>query len=49
VRLSYRDIAWRRVVPVVSDNYFDVLGVRPLRGGFSSQREPARRRRSPKW
>ena len=34
VRLSYRDIAWRRVVPVVSDNYFDVLGVRPLRGRF---------------
>jgi predicted permease len=44
VRLQFGDSAWRRVVPAVSDNYFDVLGVRPLHGRFfapSSGRVPA--------
>ena len=34
VRLQVSDTAWRRVVPVVSDNYFEILGVQPLHGRF---------------
>jgi predicted permease len=44
VRLQHGDTAWRRVAPAVSDNYFDVLGVRPLYGRFfapSNSRLPA--------
>lgn len=44
VRLRYRDVTLRRVVPAVSGNYFDVLGVRPARGRFfdaDRQRVPA--------
>ena len=34
VRLRYRDVVQRRVVPAVSDEYFAVLGVSPWRGRF---------------
>ena len=44
VRLRYRDVVQRRVVPAVSDEYFAVLGVSPWRGRFfdvQHQRMPA--------
>ena len=44
VRLRYRDVVQRRVVPAVSDEYFAVLGVKPWRGRFfdvQHQRVPA--------
>ena len=34
VRLRYRDVVQRRVVPAVSDEYFAVLGVTPWQGRF---------------
>jgi predicted permease len=34
VRLRYRDVVQRRVIPAVSDEYFSVLGVSPWRGRF---------------
>ena len=42
--IRFRDISLRRVVPVVSERYFSVLGVRPARGRFFepvSTRQPS--------
>ena len=44
VDMRFRDLRLRRVVPVVSEDYFAVLGVRPVRGRFfdtTTAREPA--------
>jgi putative ABC transport system permease protein len=42
VDIRYRDVAMRRVVPAVSTNYFEVLGVRPHAGRFFDPARTAR-------
>ena len=37
-RLHHGDTSWRRTVPVVSTNYFLVLGIRPFQGRFFEDR-----------
>ena len=41
VDVVYRGRLWRRVVPVVSGNYFQVLGVQPFRGRLLDPAEAA--------